>query len=322
MDLIKVGVVGIGNMGQHHARIYAEMEQTELIGIVDINQVRGRQFSERFGVTYYSDYRELFGKVKAVNIVVPTSLHYQLAMDFLNNDIHVLVEKPITIDLNQAKKIVELADERNLILQVGHLERFNPAVGQLKKMIKKPLYIETHRLSFPTKRNLDVGVVWDLMIHDLDILLNIVDSPVEELHSLGSSLYSDHEDLALVQIRFKNGTLANLFASRVSGEKLRQLKVIEENRTLSLDFINQTLAILRPPKRDITSPPEYVPIKRAEPLRVELEHFAECVVTNKTPMVTGEDGKRALALAMQVLDNMRMVKDKGIIYRELMAVAR
>lgn len=325
MDKVKVAVVGTGNMGQHHARIYSEMPHVELVGVVEINEIRGHQMAQRYRTNFFTDYRDLFSRVQAVNIVVPTSMHYDLAREFLENDVHVLVEKPITVDIMQAKHLVSLAKRRNLVLQVGHLERFNPAVALLKKMVKAPLYIETHRLGYPSRRNTDVGVIWDLMIHDLDILLNLVDSPVEEVTALGRSLYSPHEDLASVQVRFANGCVANLLASRISGERLRQLQVVEEDgdsvRTLSLDFMNQTLAILTPDNEKQTNPPEYIPIKKEEPLRLELEHFTECVTTNRTPLVTGEDGKRALELAISAVNNMKLVSSQSAFSRARVAVA-
>ncbi len=325
MDKVKVAVVGTGNMGQHHARIYSEMPGVELVGIVEVNELKGRQCAARYRTNYFADYRELFDRVQAVNIVVPTSLHYDIAKDFLERDIHVLVEKPITVDIMQAKRLVSLAKRRNLVLQVGHLERFNPAVALLKQMSKNPLYIESHRMSYPSRRNTDVGVIWDLMIHDIDILLTLVDSPVEEVTALGRSLYSNHEDLASVQVRFSNGCVANLLASRISGERLRHLQVVEEDgdsvRTLNLDFINQTLAILTPDNEKQTNPPEYIPIKKEEPLRLELEHFAECVATNRTPLVTGEDGKRALELAISAVNNMKLVNNKAAFARARVAIA-
>ncbi|MBM3463489.1 MAG: Gfo/Idh/MocA family oxidoreductase, partial [Armatimonadetes bacterium] len=206
-----------------------------------------------------------------------------------------------------------------------HLERFNPAVSLLKQIVKNPIYVESHRLSYPSRRNTDVGVIWDLMIHDLDILLNLVDDHVEEVTALGRSLYSEHEDLASVQVRFRNGCVANLLASRISGERLRHLQVVEEEgdsvRTLSLDFINQTLAILTPDNEKQTNPPEYIPIKKEEPLRLELEHFAECVVNNRTPLVSGEDGKRALELAIQAVKSMKIVDNKAAFARARVAIA-
>lgn len=322
MEPVRVGVVGIGNMGLHHARIYSELPQTELIGVVDIQEARARLCSTRFNTNYFGSYQDLFDKVHAVNIVVPTSLHYPLAMEFLKRDVHVLVEKPITVDLVQAKRLVDYSKRRNLVLQVGHLERFNPAVMKLREIMGQPIMMECHRLSCPTNRNLDVGVVWDLMIHDLDILIHLVNSPVVDISAMGVSVYSDFEDVAQVQLRFKNGVMASLVASRNSGERARQLKVTEETgRTLSLDFIDQTLAVLRPGLDGRPIPAEQVHVEKEEPLRLELNHFAECVAMHKTPMVSGEDGKRALELAMQVLARMKMVKARSSQGKELIALA-
>ncbi len=322
MEPVKVGVVGIGNMGVHHARVYSELPQTDLVGVVDLSEARGQICSDRFKTAFYSNYRDLFGKVDAVNIVAPTSHHYELAMAFLSEDIHVLVEKPITVDLIQAKRLVDYAKRRNLVLQVGHLERFNPAVRKIKEVVGRPIHLESHRLAYPTERNLDVGVVWDLMIHDLDILTSLVNSPVVEINAVGVSVYSDFEDIAQVHLLFKNGAAASLVASRVSGERLRQLKVTEDTgRTLCLDFINQNLSILRPPANGYPMAPEFVQIEKKEPLRLELSHFADCVAMHKTPLVTGEDGKRALELAMQVLARMKIVKSKAPAGQDLIALA-
>ena len=186
MEPVKVGVVGIGSMGVHHARVYSELPNTELLGLVDINESIGKLCSEQFNTKFLTDYRSLIELgVEAVNIAVPTSLHYPLAVDFLEHGIHVLVEKPITVDLIQAKSLVDLSKQKNCILQVGHLERFNPAVRRLRGVMGRPVFLESQRIGYPTKRNLDVGVVWDLMIHDLDILINLVKSPVVEIHADG-----------------------------------------------------------------------------------------------------------------------------------------
>lgn len=325
MEPVRVAVVGTGNMGVNHVRTYSQMPQVELVGVCDIDELRGHALAKKYHTQYFSDYRELFDKVQAVNIVVPTSLHYPLAKAFLERDVHVLVEKPITVDIPQAERLVSLAKKRNLVLQVGHLERFNPAVALMKQMVKRPLYVEAHRLANPMRRNTDVGVIWDLMIHDLDILLNLVDDTVEEVTALGRSLYSEHEDFANVQVLFRNGCLANLVASRMSGEKLRNLCVVEQEgdsvRTLSLDFIQQTLAILTPDNERHTNPPEYLPIKKQQPLQLELEHFAECVVSNRTPLVSGEDGKRALELAINVAKNIKIVNSKADFARARVAIA-
>ena len=305
---IGVAVVGVGSMGKNHARVFSEIPNVKLLGLSDINEETAREYAKKFNTEYFKDYKDLFGKIDAVCLAVPTSLHHRMAMDFLNHGIHVFVEKPITNMLFEAKEIVDLAKEKDLVLQVGHLERFNPAVIQFKKMLKSPVYIQSSRIGYPSKRNLDIGVIWDLMIHDLDILLTIVKSPVADVQAYGLSLYSKKEDIAHVQILFENGAIASLLASRISGERQRTLKVIEPLRTFNLDFINQTLSVVNLPKEGHTNPPEFIPIRKSEPLRLELEHFTECVIGHKTPLVTGEDGKNALQLAIKAVDNMKMVK--------------
>ncbi|MCL5036666.1 MAG: Gfo/Idh/MocA family oxidoreductase [Chloroflexi bacterium] len=322
MDPLRVAVIGAGNFGQHHVRIFSEMSQVDLVGVVETCEERGKFLAEKYGTRHYTDYNDLLGEVDAVNIAVPTSFHYRIAMDFLLSGTHVLVEKPITDKLEEAKELVDIAREKDLVLQVGHLERFNPAVRQLKLMLKKPSFIEAHRLSYPVRRNLDVGVVWDLMIHDIDILIDLMGSPVTNINSLGLSVYSEKEDLALVQVMAENGCLANLVASRISGIRSRKLVVQEDEHTYSLDLINQTLAIMRPPRGDHTNPPEYVPIKKDEPLRLELLNFIDCITTHRSPVVSGEDGKMALDLALQIVNCMKIVNGSQEMSKKLLASAR
>lgn len=319
---IKVAVIGIGNMGRHHARIYSEMENVDLVGIVDANGDLGRFVAKKLQTDYYADYKELFGKVDAVNIAVPTQFHHQISKDFMIRDVHTLVEKPITVDLNQAKELVEIANKRSVILEVGHLERFNPAMMEFRKLVNKPLFIEAQRLSFPTNRNLDVGIIWDLMIHDLDILINIVKSDIEDIQATGISVYSSFEDLAIVRITFKNGCVANLISSRVSGEKLRQIKVIEKGKTLQLDFMNQSVTLMKPPMDGKPNTFEHIYVEKDEPLRLELSHFIDCVANHKTPLVTGEDGKRALELAMRVVSSMKVLKRNEALAEEYLAMTK
>lgn len=312
MEPIRVGVVGIGSMGINHARVYSELPQTELVGVVDVDEERAKSCAERYNTQGFTSHESLFDKVQAVNIVSPTAWHFSLAMEFLRRGIHVLVEKPITVDLDQAKRLVAYAKRKNLVLQVGHLERFNPAVMKLKQIIGTPVLVECHRLSGPTSRNLDVGIIWDLMIHDFDILLNLFKSPVVEISAMGTSVYSDFEDIAQVQLRFECGAIASLVASRNSGERKRRLKITEETgRVLALDFIDQSITISRPGADGRPLPSEPVLIEKEEPLVRELSNFAECVALHKTPMVSGEDGKKALELAMQVLSRMNMVKARS-----------
>lgn len=319
MEPVRVGVVGIGSMGFNHARVYSELPQTELVGIVDVDEARVKQCAERFHTQGFVSHEELFDKVQAVNIVSPTPLHFPLAMEFLKRGIHVLVEKPITVDVVQAKRLVEYAKRKNLVLQVGHLERFNPAVVKLRQTVGRPVLIECHRLSGPTDRSLDVGIIWDLMIHDFDILISLLKSPVVEISAMGTSIYSDFEDIAQVQLRFKCGAIASLVASRNSGERKRFLKITEETgRVLSLDFIDQSLSIMRPGTDGRPLENEQVHIEKEEPLVSELSQFAECVSMHKAPLVSGEDGKRALELAMQVLGRMKMVHARSSQEQDLL----
>ncbi len=309
MKPIRVGVVGIGSMGRNHARVCAELPQIELVGLVDLDEARVAPLAEQYGTKYYQDYKSLYGKIDGVVIVSPTPLHYQIAQDFLNHGVHVLVEKPITVEVEQAKKLVALAKEKNLILQVGHLERFNPAIVKLRQMVSTPVLVECHRLSGPTTRNLDVGIIWDLMIHDFDILLSLYKSPAVEIHAMGTSIYSSFEDVAHVQIRFACGAIASLVASRNSGERKRCLKITENSgRVFSLDFINQTLSVSRPGPDGRPLDPEFIDIEKEEPLRLELSNFADCVANRKEPVVSGEDGERALELAVHVVESMHKVK--------------
>ena len=229
----------------------------------------------------------------------------------MEHNIHVLVEKPITVSAEEAGNLVKIAEERGLILQVGHLERFNPAVIKLRELLRNPALIEVHRLSGPTKRNLDVGIVWDLMIHDFDILLSFYNSPAVYVSALGVSVYSEHEDIANVQLRLANGAMASLTASRNSGERKRYMKITEDDgRVYLLDFIEQSLTVSHPGENGLPLPAESVPIEKDEPLKLEIRSFAESVLNKKAPAVSGADGKRALELAAEVYKNMQVFKKK------------
>lgn len=311
MEPVKIGVVGIGSMGKNHTRVCAELPEIDLVGIADIDAAKVAPIAEQYHTSYFTDYENLYDKIDAVVIVSPTSYHYKMAMDFLSRGIHVLVEKPITLNSEQAKELVDTARNNNLVLQVGHLERFNPAIIKLKQMVKRPVLIECHRLSGPTARNLDVGITWDLMIHDFDIVLSMLKSKVTEINAMGTSIYSNFEDIAHVQMRFDCGTIVSLVASRNSGERRRLLKVTEDTgRVLSMDFIDQTLVISSPGPDGRPLDPKPVPINKEEPLVLELRHFADCVVKHKEPVVSGEDGKRALELAVHVLEHMHVLRAK------------
>jgi len=314
---LRVGVIGVGNMGQHHARVYNEMPEVELIGLADTDESTLNEVSQRFGVNRYLDYKEFFGKVDAVSIVVPTSYHYDISRGFLERGVHVLVEKPVTKTIEEIDTLNKIAKENGLILQVGHTERFNPAVQELFNLVEKPIFVEANRLGPASARNLDIGVVLELMIHDIDIILSLVKSSVKKVNAMGSSVYSDFEDIAVAQLVFENGCLATLASSRVTAERVRKLEVTLEDAFVSVDYIDQNITF----RRQLSS--KYVfdknstryqrkfllekPfISKEEPLRLELNHFIQCITEGKKPIVSGDEASNALTLAHKILENMEM----------------
>lgn len=309
MNPFRMGVIGVGSMGYNHARVCAELPGVELVAVVDSNEAVAQGVAEKFSAKYYTDPHELLGQVDGVAVVTPTAFHYDASKLFMENGIHVLVEKPITVAAPEARELVEIAKAKDLVLQVGHLERFNPAVVKLREMVRCPIMLEAHRLSAVTNRNLDVGISWDLMIHDYDIMLNLMQEEVTEINAQGTSVYSDFEDIASVQLRFKGGAMAHLIASRNSAERSRGLKVTEsDGRVLIVDFINQTLQVSTIGSDGRPTPLEYIPIEKAEPLKEELAHFAYCATEHQKPLVSGTDGLRALELAIRVRAKMNIVK--------------
>ncbi|MCL4513846.1 MAG: Gfo/Idh/MocA family oxidoreductase [Candidatus Eremiobacteraeota bacterium] len=334
MTAIKAAVVGVGHMGRHHARIYSEMPGVELTAVVDTNELAARDIAKKYNTQHFLDYHSLIGKVDAVSIATPTSFHYPISMALLNAGIHVLIEKPISSTVKEAKTLVQLAKMKNIILQVGHTERFNPAVMSLNGLVKNPIFIETHRMGPPTRRNLDVGVVFELMIHDIDIILNLVHSPIVKMQGFGLKIYSDHEDIAQAQILFENGCMASLSASRISSEKVRNLEITQEEGFLRLDYIEQNIILRKQvsskyifdqPKATYKSEflLEQPLIRKDEPLRLEIEHFVECLREQKQPVVSGEDGKAALEIGNQILDSLILVKaDDNQLTRELIAMSQ
>lgn len=309
MDRLRVGVIGVGHLGQHHARIYSGMKEAELAGICDINPARARKIAKKYRTSDYTDYKDLFGKIDCASIVVPTELHYQVAKDCLLNNISILVEKPMTKTVEEADELLSLAKERKLILQVGHIERFNAAVQSLEEFPGKVRFIECHRLGPFKKRALDVGVVLDLMIHDIDIILGLVKSEVVSMDAVGVNILTDYEDLANVRIRFKNGAIANLTASRVTKDELRKIRLFKEDCYISLDYVKQQAAIYRKIGKKITG--RIINIRKEEPLKKELEAFISCVGTSERPLVSGEEGRDALKTALQILET---IKKNSILY--------
>ncbi|MGA2775214.1 MAG: Gfo/Idh/MocA family oxidoreductase [Candidatus Omnitrophota bacterium] len=298
MSKVRVGVVGVGHLGSIHAKIYKEIPDCTLVAICDIDKKQLETVSGNLQVPGWQDYRELFGKVDALSIAVPTKFHQKIAYEFLKNGIHTLVEKPFTLNLNEADSLIRLARKNKLILQVGHIERFNSAFSATLKLIKHPKFIECHRLSPFPNRSLDVGAVLDIMIHDIDIVLGLVDSKIKRIEAVGVNVLTQFEDIANARLTFKNGCVANLTASRVSDEIMRKIRIFQEDTYISLDYKDAKASVYKRVQSQITK--EDLPIEKEQPLQKELQAFIDCVGENKEPLVSGEIAREALAVALEI----------------------
>jgi predicted dehydrogenase len=327
---IRVAVHGVGSLGKEHARIYSELAaagQVEFVGVYDVSADSARRIAQKYQVRAFASAAEAAAAANALNIVTPTTTHYEIARALLAEGKHVLVEKPMTDSSAQAADLVQLALQNNCVLQVGHVERFNPIFKYLETAAAHPRFIETHRLSPYPARSTDIGVVLDLMIHDLDVVLAFVKSRVTNVDAVGIPVLSKSEDIANARLRFANGCVANLTVSRVSPERMRKIRVFSGGETpsyISLDYRAQEGFIYRIARdgeeessllkkllaaKDSTIVSEFggkrivrepVPIAKDEPLKLELQHFVECVREKQTPMVSGESAKRALDLAFEI----------------------
>jgi predicted dehydrogenase len=310
---VKIGVLGTGYMGRNHARILSDLPEVELVGISDHDNTTLAEVAREFDIEAFDDPSAMMREVSAVVVAVPTDEHYPYALEALSAGLDVLVEKPIADDLAQASELCDLAREKELILQVGHIERFNPVSLELPRLVTEPLYISCERLShvMPDWQG-KTGVVLDLMIHDLDIVLSLVDSPVSVVNSVGANRSSLAGDIAIAQIKFESGTVANFVASRLSQAKVRKISVTQPEEVINIDLLRQTIAVHHLISNDyffdqrtgykqetVTEIP-YLS-RHGEPLRFELESFVKSVAMRTTPVVTGEDGTRALALAMDII---------------------
>ena len=301
----RVGVIGVGHLGQHHARVYTELLDARLVGVADRDEERAHLIGENLGVPAYSTMEELIARQApdAVSIVVPTSLHFDVARAAMEAGIHVLVEKPVTTRPDEAEELLKLAAKKDLVLQVGHIERFNSAVRYISQTVHSPIYLESKRIGPFSPRINDVGVVLDLMIHDIDIVLSLVSSPIARIAATGRCVHTDHEDIADAQITFENGVMAHILVSRVSEKKQRQLDIMEPQRHITVNYETQTVQINRC-VRDSNGQTEILetPIfPKSEPLKLELAHFIGCVRERRQPLVGIRDGKRALEVAIEVL---------------------
>ncbi len=272
MKKLRIAVVGLGRLGSLHAQIYSRLKNVTLISLCDNDKARAKLIGSTLKKPWCTNYTELFKKdIDAVSIVTPTSCHYKIAKAFLNNNIHVLIEKPITKTLKQASELINLAKKKGLIIQVGHVERFNSAVQAIKKLSHKPRFIEVHRLGPFAPRVKDIGVVLDLMIHDIDIVLGFTKSKIKDIEAFGVKILTKHEDIANARIRFENGTVCDLTASRITDDSLRKIRIFQEDCYISLDYITQEAIVSKKIKNKITS--KKIDIKKEAPLKKELSSF-------------------------------------------------
>jgi predicted dehydrogenase len=295
---VRIGVIGVGYLGQHHERIYSELENVELTAVVDIDKKKADAFAEKYGCKAYYDYKHVLNEVDAVSIVTPTTTHYSIALDCIKAGKDILIEKPITMNVKEAEKLINEAEKRDCIIQVGHLERYNPAVLAASEMIKKPLFIESERLSPFLGRGTDVDVTLDLMIHDIDIILSLISSPVKDIRAVGAKVLTDKIDVAKAWLAFENGCIALATVSRLSPEKLRRLKVFQKDSYISIDYQSSEIKRHFRTKEGISfavTKPE-----NKEPLKEELKDFINCVKERRRPTVSAVEGKNALKIVLEI----------------------
>lgn len=321
METIRAGVVGVGKMGEYHSGVLSEMRDLKLTRIADVNEKRCGEIAKRFGATPSQDYKDLFGEVDVAVVAVPTALHYPVAKDFLNAGVHVLLEKPCTNDLDQARELFDLADSKDLILHIGHVERFNGAVQELHKLVQDPIFVECKRMGPFSQRIKDDGVVLDVMIHDIDIALNLMQSKVVRTNVMGTSVFTERDDLVNVQMEFENDCIANIIASRASQNKIRTLSVTQKESYILLDYTDQEIYVHRQSSSEHQlskdtlrykqeSLIERIFVHKDNPLKLELQHFLDCV-QNGTPRNVAVDKELySLEIALGIVDTFNRQKQK------------
>jgi len=306
MKKVNVAVIGVGKLGQHHARIYKEIENANLIGIVDNDKKRAEKISNWLDVPYFLSYEDVLDKVESVSIAVPTPLHYKIGKVFLEKGIHTLIEKPICENLEEARHLKNTADNKKLVLQIGHIERYNPAVRKALEFIKKPKYIEAHRLGPYDPRVAETDVVLDLMIHDLDIILYLVNSKLKNFDAVGAKVLSRKTDIACAYLKFENGTYVNITTSRITKKSMRKIRIFQEDTYISLNYAKPSLKIYKKKKEVVKSflDIKYMKpkLKKEEPLKLELNDFISTVVERRKPLVGGKEALSSLELALKILE--------------------
>lgn len=314
MKTIKLGVLGVGYLGRFHAQKYAAMENVELVGVADTDSEQAHKVGEECSCQAFADYKQLLPLVDAVSVVVPTSLHHQVTKDCLNQAVDVMVEKPFTTTLEQADELIELASEKKAVLQVGHLERFNPAVLAMQPLLNHPLFIEAHRISVFKDRGTDVDVVLDLMIHDIDIILSIVDSPLKTIHTVGTPVMTQLTDIANARLIFENGCTANVTVSRISMDNMRRMRIFQPGRYLSVDFGKKEVMSIQLKKEESAAFPlpdiKKYGFREQDALELELTDFVNNVRQRSKPMVSGVEGRRALDIALQVVEQISVNQEQ------------
>jgi predicted dehydrogenase len=307
-DKLKVGVIGVGHLGEYHVQKYKAISNVDLVGVVDADLDRADEIAGRYDVRAYGNHEEILDKVDAVSLAVPTEMHFEVAKDVLSKGIHLLIEKPITYEIEPADIMVTIAREKDLVFQVGLVERFNPAVVMMESLLNRPVFLESHRMNEFTTRGIDVDVVLDLMIHDLDIILHNVQSEIREVHAVGMSVITGKTDVANAKIVFEDGTVANLTASRVSSQTLRKIRVFQPDAYLSVNCLKREISVIRldVEVKDLNDFPRLTPEKTKfpgrDPLADEISSFVDAVANRSKPVVSGADGRRALEVALGIID--------------------
>lgn len=305
MSALRTAVIGVGYLGNFHAQKYAALQDVELVGVVDNDLTRAAEIANALGTSAYSDHRELIGLVDAVSVVVPTQYHHRVARDFLAAGVHVLIEKPITVTIEEADELIELAERNGAVFQVGHLERFNPVLVALDDVLQEPLFIESVRIAPFKPRGTDVNVVLDLMIHDIEIIQHIVKSPVERVDAIGAPVFTGEEDIANARILFQNGCVANVTASRISLKSERKMRIFQRNAYITLDFQNRKVLVAQKGTGELFPGVPNVKVDErqlgeADALRSEIESFISAIRTGTPPQVSGRDGRMALETALKI----------------------
>ncbi len=300
MKKINIAIIGTGHLGSKHLKVYRQqlLNKANIVGICDIKPELVKQLSQEYQIKAFDDYRKLLGKVDAVNICTPTVSHFEIAEFFLTEGVHCFIEKPMTLTVSEAENLIEIAQRKKLKLQIGHVERFNAAFKAISGLAQDPLFVECHRLNPFSNRSLDIGVVMDLMIHDIDIILGLVSAPIQDIQAVGVNVLTNLEDIANSRITFNNGCVCNLTASRVSDEVMRKIRIFLKDTYISLDYVKQEAFLYKKNGDSISK--TSLPIEKEEPLKSEIESFLDCIIEDKRPIVSGIEGKQALELALAI----------------------